>query len=110
MIEAVVEDQRLAFAPVADVLADADCHMLGGLRHDQAQMTTQNAVVRTAVWRNLLAGRENREECGRGAGNLLQQPRRLRAVPPVFAAVHRSEERRVGKEGVSRGSFRWWPY
>src|SRR3546814_3377624 len=42
-------------------------------------MTTQNPVVRTAVWRNLLAGRENREECGRGAGNLLQQPRRLRA-------------------------------
>src|SRR3546814_3400716 len=62
------------------------------LLHDQAQMTTQNAVVRTAVWRNLLAGRENREECGRGAGNLLQQPRRLRAVPPVFAAVHPGTE------------------
>src|SRR3546814_2466577 len=39
----------------------------------------------------------------RGAEAVLQ-------IAPVLAIGERSEERRVGQEGVSTGSFRWSPY
>src|SRR3546814_10541488 len=32
------------------------------------------------------------------------------SMPDHQTAVNRSEERRVGKEGVSQGRSRWWPY
>src|SRR3546814_12119506 len=31
-------------------------------------------------------------------------------TPPTIVNITRSEERRIGKEGVSTGRSRWWPY
>src|SRR3546814_11191760 len=45
---------------------------------------------------------------GEPAGDLLDWPSDVKAW--FGAAVARSEERRVGKEGVSTCRARWWPY
>src|SRR5882757_9429083 len=62
VVEAVVEDQRLAFVPGTDLVADADTAAFARLGHLQAQVETQHAVVGAAMRRDVLARREDAEE------------------------------------------------
>src|SRR3546814_12963492 len=39
----------------------------------------------------------------------IRPPKTALATPMALELEHRTEERRVGKEGVSTGRSRWWP-
>src|SRR3546814_6799306 len=76
----------------------------------------QRRLVRAAMRRTPQAG-DARRDAGKGvrarrAGEADGRGRRILLMIGVEDedAVERSEERRVGKAGVSTCSSRWWPY
>src|ERR1700710_1610373 len=61
MLEGIVEDQRAALLPMADLLVDADRDLVGIGRHLEAEMQAQDAVIGAAMGRQMLARLEDRE-------------------------------------------------
>src|SRR3546814_11421344 len=104
--DGVVEDdrqqavlERVAAEDVRDLAAD------DGTQAEVAQRPGRVLARRAAT--EVVAGDQDR-----GAGVLGPVERKIRVRPAVgeIAPVVRSEERRVGKECVRTGSFRWSPY
>ena len=67
----VVENHRFAFPPAIDVFLDADAQFLARLRHDQAEMQPQHAVIGPAMRRQVLARLQDREHHRDQAGDFL---------------------------------------
>src|SRR5690606_14584802 len=62
VIEGVVEDQTLSLLPMVFILIDADAAFLSIGRHLYAKMDADEAAGNAAMWRDVIAGREDRKE------------------------------------------------
>ena len=79
MLERIVEDERAAFLPVADLLVDADGDAIRMVRHLEAEMQTQHTVIGPAMRRQMLARLEDREHRRLQTGDFLHDAPRFRA-------------------------------
>src|SRR6202521_3989845 len=64
VLEGIVEHHGLPFPPVVELLIDADRALLARLRHLEAKMQPQHAVIRHVVRRDVFSRLQNREHRG----------------------------------------------
>src|SRR6478736_1006666 len=88
VVVGIVEDQCLTLGPVAIIVADADAHLFAWLRHEQAEMEAEQAVVGAAMGRDVFVGGQNGEERRRHAWNPAQQPHGFRTTRRILATIH----------------------
>lgn len=84
MVEGVVEDHRTTFFPDEIVFRHPDPAAFTRLGHEQAEVKAENAVVGSAVSRDVFARRKDRKEAGFEPGDVLDDTGGLRAAPQVF--------------------------
>ena len=84
MLGRVIEDQRLALAPVR---VSGPTRIAARLGDDQPEMVTKNGGVLIAdMGLDVSAGFETREGRRGQVGNPFQDPRRLRTEPQFFSS------------------------
>src|SRR5689334_17521945 len=64
MLIRIVEDENLAFAPMADLVLHPDRDLVAGLGHDETEMEPEHAIIGTAMGGEMLAWLEDRKHYG----------------------------------------------